>query len=177
MALQIAGPDAVILVLPADHVLGDLPAFQAAIQRALPSAAAGKLVAFGTVARTPETGYGYLLGLFPVNVLHNLVHLVIGVLGMLAAGRAYNAVVYSRGLAVFYGLLAVMGLFPVLYTTFGLIPIFGNDVWLHGLTAAAAAYFGWSASIGRPEITIETARTGMEPPTFGRPTGTDEVRR
>jgi mannose-1-phosphate guanylyltransferase/mannose-6-phosphate isomerase len=59
-ALQIAGPDALILVLPADHVLGDLPAFQAAIQRALPAAAAGKLVAFGTVARTPETGYGYL---------------------------------------------------------------------------------------------------------------------
>jgi mannose-1-phosphate guanylyltransferase/mannose-6-phosphate isomerase len=59
-ALQIAGDDALILVLPADHVLADLPAFQAAIQRALPAAAAGKLVAFGTVARTPETGYGYL---------------------------------------------------------------------------------------------------------------------
>jgi mannose-1-phosphate guanylyltransferase/mannose-6-phosphate isomerase len=55
-----AGEHALILVLPADHVLGDLSAFQAAIQRALPSAASGKLVAFGTVARTPETGYGYL---------------------------------------------------------------------------------------------------------------------
>jgi mannose-1-phosphate guanylyltransferase len=59
-ALQIGGEDAVILVLPADHVLGDLQAFQTAIRRALPAGAAGKLVAFGIVARTPETGYGYI---------------------------------------------------------------------------------------------------------------------
>ncbi len=59
-ALQIADDDALILVLPADHVLADLGAFQAAIKRALPAAAAGKLVAFGIVARTPETGYGYI---------------------------------------------------------------------------------------------------------------------
>ena len=59
-ARQVAGDDAVILVLPADHVLGDLAAFQGAIKRALPAAAAGKLVAFGIVARSPETGYGYI---------------------------------------------------------------------------------------------------------------------
>ncbi|MDF2467361.1 MAG: cpsB [Ramlibacter sp.] len=59
-ALQIGGEDAIMLVLPADHVLGDLPAFQTAIRRALPAGAAGKLVAFGIVARTPETGYGYI---------------------------------------------------------------------------------------------------------------------
>jgi mannose-1-phosphate guanylyltransferase/mannose-6-phosphate isomerase len=59
-ALQIGGDDALILVLPADHVLQDLAAFQAAIKRALPAAADGKLVAFGIVAHTPETGYGYL---------------------------------------------------------------------------------------------------------------------
>ena len=59
-ALAAAGKDAVMLVLPADHTLADLPAFQAAISHALPAAAGGKLVAFGIVARTPETGYGYL---------------------------------------------------------------------------------------------------------------------
>jgi mannose-1-phosphate guanylyltransferase/mannose-6-phosphate isomerase len=55
-----AGEDAVLLVLPADHVLRDLTAFQNSIKQALPAAAAGKLVAFGIVARTPETGYGYI---------------------------------------------------------------------------------------------------------------------
>jgi hypothetical protein len=45
------------------------------------------------------------------------------------------------GLMIFYGTLAVMGLIPVLNTSFGLIPILGHDVWLHALTALAAAYF------------------------------------
>lgn len=55
-----AGDDALMLVLPADHVLRDVAAFQAAIRGAMPAAAAGKLVAFGIVARSPETGYGYI---------------------------------------------------------------------------------------------------------------------
>ena len=57
---QLAGNDALMLVLPADHVLQDLVAFQSSIRVAIPAAASGKLVAFGIVARSPETGYGYL---------------------------------------------------------------------------------------------------------------------
>jgi mannose-1-phosphate guanylyltransferase/mannose-6-phosphate isomerase len=57
---QLAGDDALMLVLPADHVLRDLAAFQSSIRLAIPAAAEGKLVAFGIVARTPETGYGYI---------------------------------------------------------------------------------------------------------------------
>jgi hypothetical protein len=90
-----------------------------------------------------DFGYGYLLGLFPVNVLHNLVHLLIGIAGLVASRTPPAAIRFSRVLAVFYGALALMGLVPALGTTFGLIPIFGHDVWLHALTAAAAAYFGW----------------------------------
>ena len=56
VARQIGGDDAIMLVLPADHVLQDLAAFQASIRLALPAAAAGKLVAFGIVARTPGDG-------------------------------------------------------------------------------------------------------------------------
>src|SRR5262245_38526065 len=58
--LNTAGPDALMLVLPADHVLGDLAAFQSALTLAVPAAGDGSLVAFGIVARTPETGYGYI---------------------------------------------------------------------------------------------------------------------
>src|SRR4051812_10775382 len=47
VALTAAGKDALMLVLPADHTLKDLPAFQAAIAQAVPAANAGKLVAFG----------------------------------------------------------------------------------------------------------------------------------
>ena len=90
-----------------------------------------------------DGGYGYLLGLFPVNVLHNLVHLIVGVAGVASYRSLPMAIRFSRGLAIFYGVLTIMGLIPGLGTTFGLIPIFGHDVWLHGVTAAVAAYFGW----------------------------------
>lgn len=90
-------------------------------------------------------GYGYLLGLFPVNVLHDLVHLLIGIAGLIASRTLPAAIRFCRTLAVFYGALALMGLIPAFRTTFGLIPIFGHDVWLHAVTAAAAAYVGFVA--------------------------------
>lgn len=90
-----------------------------------------------------NAGYGYLLSTFPVNVLHNLVHLAIGIWGV-ASYRSYVlSRNYSRSLAILYGVLAIMGLLPVLNTTFGLMPIFGSDVWLHALTALIAAFFGF----------------------------------
>jgi hypothetical protein len=54
-----------------------------------------------------EGGYGLLFGLFPVNVFHNLVHLVVGVLGLAAYRSLSSSLLFARGLAVFYGLLAV----------------------------------------------------------------------
>lgn len=106
-----------------------------------------------------ESGYGYLFGLFPINILHNIVHLIVGVLGIVAYRSFAAARGYSRGLAIFYGLLAIMGLFPVLNTTFGLIPIFGHDVWLHALTAVLAAYFGFVArDVVRTDDSVEARR-------------------
>jgi mannose-1-phosphate guanylyltransferase/mannose-6-phosphate isomerase len=52
--------DPVLLVLPADHVIRDVPAFQKAVRVALPAAEQGKLVTFGVVPTAPETGYGYI---------------------------------------------------------------------------------------------------------------------
>ncbi|WP_256775336.1 MULTISPECIES: mannose-1-phosphate guanylyltransferase/mannose-6-phosphate isomerase [unclassified Stenotrophomonas] len=54
------GEDAVLLVLPSDHVIADEAAFRAAVLRALPAARDGKLVTFGIVPTGPETGYGYI---------------------------------------------------------------------------------------------------------------------
>lgn len=59
-ALQQHGADAVLLVLPTDHVVADAAAFRAAVRAALPAAAAGRLVTFGVVPQAPETGYGYI---------------------------------------------------------------------------------------------------------------------
>lgn len=95
--------------------------------------------------------YGYLMGLFPVNFMHDLVHLAIGAWGIAAARTVGGARAYSKTLAIVYGVLAVMGLFPTLNTMFGLVPIYGHDVWLHAGTAVLAAYFGWVAKASGAE--------------------------
>ena len=87
--------------------------------------------------------HGYLLGLFPINFMHNLVHLAIGAWGIAASRAVGGARAYAKSLAVIYGALALMGLIPGLNTVFGLVPIHGHDVWLHAGTALIAAYFGW----------------------------------
>ncbi|HEX2539480.1 MAG TPA: DUF4383 domain-containing protein [Caldimonas sp.] len=91
------------------------------------------------------TGLGLELGLFPVNLLHNIVHILFGVWGLMAAKSIPGAKGYAKAVAVIYAILAVMGLISGgnLHTTFGLIPLYGNDVWLHALLAAVAAYFGF----------------------------------
>lgn len=53
-------PDALMLVMPSDHVIADLAAFHRAIGNAVPAARAGRLVTFGIQADQPETGYGYI---------------------------------------------------------------------------------------------------------------------
>lgn len=100
---------------------------------------------------------GRLFGLFPVNSLHNIVHIAFGVWGLVAY-RGYSAsVTYARAVAVIYALFVVLGLIPGLHTLFGLVPLYGHDVWLHLLLAGVAAYFGFVAP-GRPAETTTAGR-------------------
>jgi Domain of unknown function (DUF4383) len=106
------------------------------------------------------TLYGYLFGLFPVNVAHSAVHIAIGIWGVVAwqadhiGRRVRSPRMFARALAVLYGVLAVAGLIPGLNTLFGMLPLHGHDVWLHAGTAVIAAYFGW-----RPLIEVERRTT------------------
>ena len=61
-ALLIAKKDtgALMLLMPADHVIRDVAAFQAAVARAAAAAREGYLVTFGITPDAPETGYGYI---------------------------------------------------------------------------------------------------------------------
>jgi mannose-1-phosphate guanylyltransferase/mannose-6-phosphate isomerase len=62
-ALQVKekhGPDALMLVLAADHLIADQHAFEEAVVKARELAATGKLVTFGIKPDSPETGYGYI---------------------------------------------------------------------------------------------------------------------
>ena len=84
---------------------------------------------------------GRLFGLFHVNAIHSAAHLLFGVLGLVMAGSTASARAYAWIVAIAYGGLVVLGLFPATNTLFGLMPIHGNDVWLHiGLAVVALVF-------------------------------------
>ncbi|MET3106065.1 mannose-1-phosphate guanylyltransferase/mannose-6-phosphate isomerase [Oxalobacteraceae bacterium GrIS 2.11] len=58
--LKKTDPDAIMLVLPADHVINNVDAFRDATLRALKALQPDGLITFGIVPTTPETGYGYI---------------------------------------------------------------------------------------------------------------------
>src|SRR5574340_963199 len=60
LCAQSGGKDPILLVMPADHVVGDCAAFQAAIAAGARAAAEGSVVTFGIVPDRAETGYGYI---------------------------------------------------------------------------------------------------------------------
>ncbi|MGC3983270.1 MAG: mannose-1-phosphate guanylyltransferase/mannose-6-phosphate isomerase [Pseudorhodoferax sp.] len=60
LAARRDGADPVLLVMPADHVIVDVPAFQAVVVQGAKLAEAGAVVTFGITPDTPETGYGYI---------------------------------------------------------------------------------------------------------------------
>ena len=55
-----SGQDPLMLVLAADHVIQNVAAFETAVNAAISIANQGKLVTFGIVPHSPETGYGYI---------------------------------------------------------------------------------------------------------------------
>ncbi len=54
------GDDPVMVVLPSDHLIRDIPAFHKALEIAIEAARGGKLVTFGIYPTAPETGFGYI---------------------------------------------------------------------------------------------------------------------
>jgi mannose-1-phosphate guanylyltransferase / mannose-6-phosphate isomerase len=68
--------DPILLVLPADHVIRDVPAFQESVRVALPAAEQGRLVTFGIVPTAAETGYGYIQHGAPDGALRRIARFV-----------------------------------------------------------------------------------------------------
>jgi hypothetical protein len=90
-----------------------------------------------------NANYGYLLGLFPVNLIHNIFHLSMSLAGFLAYRNPNSAILFSRFLAIVLGALTIMGLIPAFQTLGGFVPVFGHAIWLHGLEAVIGAYLGF----------------------------------
>ena len=85
----------------------------------------------------------YLLGIFPVNALHNVVHLLFGVWGIVASRSFGGSVAYAKIAGIIYLVLAICGVFMT--SLLGLIPIGGADVYLHAVLGIALAAIGFTA--------------------------------
>ncbi|HSK18295.1 MAG TPA: DUF4383 domain-containing protein [Longimicrobiales bacterium] len=94
---------------------------------------------------------GLLFGLFPVNLVHNIVHLAFGVWGLVASRTHPASRSYGRIGAIAYGALVVIAFLSP--TLFGLAPIGGNDIWLHAVLALGLAYIGYAAGDTRVPAT------------------------
>jgi len=103
-----------------------------------------------------DTSYGLLLGLFPVNIVHNLFHFGIGLYGIFAFRTYSTALQFSRILGVVLAIFTIMGMIPPLSLGFGLWPLYGHDIWLHGLEAVIGIYLGFFAG-QKNQVQVEEA--------------------
>jgi hypothetical protein len=101
-------------------------------------------------ARAPKA-----LAMFPVNVLHNVVHLLLGIWGLVASRSFNGARSYGRIAGVLYLVLAALGFISP--NGFGLVPLGGNDIWLHAALGLVLAVVGFTARETRPPVTSAAA--------------------
>jgi hypothetical protein len=89
-------------------------------------------------------GEGDLFGLFPVNALHNIVHILLGAI-LLYGSMSYAAAIQTtRGVGVVLLLLGVLGF--IIPDGLDLVPLGGNDIWLHLATGAILLATGFMAT-------------------------------
>ncbi|HEX2145253.1 MAG TPA: DUF4383 domain-containing protein [Glycomyces sp.] len=72
-----------------------------------------------------------LFGLFAVSILHNLVHLLFGIVGFAMARSATGAIRFLIGGGVVYLVLWIYGILIDLDSTANFVPVNGPDNWLH----------------------------------------------
>jgi hypothetical protein len=92
----------------------------------------------GSLSMTPSP----LLGLASVNVLHNVVHLIIGVCGLTMAKTEEQAGTYCKTFGVVLLLIGVLGF--IVPNPLGILPIGGGDIWIHLVSGAILAYAGFA---------------------------------
>jgi hypothetical protein len=101
------------------------------------------------MAMDPTTGM--VLGVFPVNLLHNIVHLAFGVWGLVASRSWSGSKSFFTIGGIIYVVLTCVGFLSPM--GFGLVPLGGADIWLHGVLAIAMLGIGLTA---KPVATAPT---------------------
>ena len=97
----------------------------------------------GDLAGAGHESMGMLLGIFQVSVLHNIVHLLFGVVGLLAANRASGSRMYLVIGGIVYFVLWIYGLFTADHSSgANFVPLNNADNWLHLVLAIGMVALG-----------------------------------
>lgn len=88
-------------------------------------------------------GFGRILGIFPTNYFHNAIGILVGLWGIAAATSVGGSITFLQIFTLVYAAQAILGLLPFANTLFGTMPLYGNNVWLSAIAAAAAYYYGY----------------------------------
>ena len=85
-----------------------------------------------------------LLGVFHVSILHNIVHLLFGVVGLALARTVPGAIRFLIGGGVVYAVLWLYGLLIDHNSAANFVPVNGADNWLHLILAVAMLGLGFA---------------------------------
>lgn len=111
----------------------------------------------GLPALQNENSYGLFLGLFPMNICNKMALMLVGLGGIASATSTYTSlpasIWFSRAVLYLFGAAAILGILPETNTLYGYWPLFGGEVWLHGIFAAVGGYFGYALSSQVPDQT------------------------
>jgi hypothetical protein len=108
-------------------------------------------IAPGGLVMTMDPTTGMVLGVFPVNLLHNIVHLAFGVWGLVASRAWAGSKTFFTAAGIIYAVLTCVGFLSP--TGFGLVPLGGADIWLHAVLAIAMLGIGFTAKAA-PAATV-----------------------
>ena len=106
----------------------------------------------GGLVMTMEPTTGMVLGVFPVNLLHNIVHLAFGAWGLVAARTWSGSKTFFTAGGIIYALLTVVGFLSPM--GFGMVPLGGTDIWLHAVLAIAMLGIGFTAKPAAAAVTV-----------------------
>jgi hypothetical protein len=97
----------------------------------------------GGLVMAVEPKTGMVLGVFPVNLLHNIVHLLFGLWGLVAARTWAGSRKFFTTGGIIYIVLTVIGFLSP--TGFGIVPLGGADIGLHVVLGIAMLAIGYTA--------------------------------
>lgn len=88
--------------------------------------------------------HGMLFGLFYINPLHNIVHLLTGGIGLWVGGKNEDsAILFFQVIGIIYAIVAILGFIYKQGAIFGILANNHADAWLHLVIAVGAIYLGF----------------------------------